>query len=67
MWRGVSHRPKIRAGGGNFLENGPGSIGAAIVDDDNFMGDFFELKFQVEMLNRRGNATLLVPRGNYYT
>jgi hypothetical protein len=43
------------------LEDGEGPVGAAIVDGDNFMGDFFELKLEVEMLNRGGNAALLVP------
>jgi hypothetical protein len=61
---GVLYGPKIRASGGNLLENGESPVGAPIVDDDNFMGDFFELKFEVEMLNRRGNATLLVPCGD---
>ena len=67
VWCRVLNRPKVGAGFGDLLEDGQGSVGAAIVDNDNFMGDFFKLKFEVEMLNRRGNATLLVPRGNHYT
>jgi len=67
VWCGVLDGPKIGAGGGKLLQNGEGLVGAAIVDDDNFMGDFFELKFEMKMLNRRGNSTLLVPCGNHYT
>ena len=64
MWCGVLDGPKIRAGVGKLLKNGEGPVGAAIVDNDNFMGDFFELKFEVEMLDRGSNATLLIPCGD---
>ena len=56
--------PKIGAGGGKLLQNGEGLVGAAIVDDDNFMGDFFQLKLEVEMLDRGSDATFLVPCGD---
>jgi hypothetical protein len=58
---GVLNRSKVGAGLGDLLENGQGSVGAAIVDDDNFVGDFFELKLEVEMLNRGSDAAFLVP------
>jgi hypothetical protein len=59
--RGVLNRSKVGAGFGDLLEDGQGSVGAAIVDNDNFMGDFFELKLEVEMLDRGSDAAFLVP------
>jgi hypothetical protein len=52
---------KVGAGFGDLLEDGQGSVGAAIVDDDNFMGDFFQVKLEVEMLDRGSDAAFLVP------
>ena len=61
---GILYGPKIRAGSGNLLKNGESPVGAAIVDDDNFVGDFFQLKLEVEMLDSGGNTALLVPCGD---
>ena len=46
------------------MKNWEGPVGAAIVDNDNFMGYIFQLKLEVEMLDRGGNTTLLVPCGD---
>src|SRR5437867_1457795 len=53
--------------GDTFLQRGenvPGSVGAAVVDHHDLVGNSVELQLQVEMLHGGRNTALLVPGGN---
>ena len=53
--------------GHTFLQRGenvPGSVGAAVVDHHDLVGNSVELQLQVEMLHGGRNTALLVPGGN---
>jgi hypothetical protein len=40
----------------SFSQNIPGIIGAAVVNDNDFMGNVVKAEFDVKMLDRRGDA-----------
>jgi hypothetical protein len=40
----------------------PGAISAAIIYNQNFMGDIVEPQFNVQLLNSRADATFLIAR-----
>ncbi len=55
-----------RAQHGDFfaqaLENAPGVVGRAVIDDHNFVWHIAQAKLEVEVLNRGGDATFFIPR-----
>src|SRR5699024_5132540 len=61
----VLHGAQSGNSGRFVLENVPGGIGAAVVDDDDLMGNAVELELGVEMLDGPGDTTFLVMRRNY--
>ena len=56
-------RGRIQAGG-FFLEDWPGAVFRAVVDDDDFMRDAAEVQFEVQVLYGGRDAVLLVACGN---
>ena len=49
---------------GFFLEDLPGAVFGAVVDDDDFVRDAAEVQLEMEMLDGRCDAAFLVTRGN---
>ena len=47
-----------------FGEDFPGVVGTAVIDDDDFVGNVVEAEFEVEVLDGRGDAPLLIARGD---
>jgi hypothetical protein len=46
------------------LEDGPGGVGGAVVDDEDLVGDGVEVEFEVEVLDGGGDAAFLVSGGD---
>src|SRR5437773_6920100 len=51
----------------SFRQNIPSIIGAAVVNNNDFMGNVVKAEFDVKMLDRRGDAFGFIARGNYDT
>ena len=49
-----------------FLENLPGAVGGAVVDDDDLVRDAAEFQLEVQVLDGGCDASFLVTRGNDY-
>ena len=49
---------------GFFLEDLPGAVGRAVVNDDDFMRHTAEFQFEVKMFDGGRNAALLVAGRN---
>ena len=49
---------------GFFLEDRPGAIFGAVVDEDDFLWDSAEVQLKMKMLDGRRDAAFLVARGN---
>jgi hypothetical protein len=49
---------------GFFLEDFPGAVGGAVVDDDDFVRDAAEFQFEVQMFDGGCNAAFFIPGGN---
>jgi len=45
-----------------LLQDRPGAVGRAVIHDNDFMGNPAQFKFQVQVLESRCDAALLVPR-----
>src|SRR5262245_10431550 len=51
----------------SFGQNSPGIISAAVVNNDDFMGNIVEAEFDVKMLDRGGDASGFIARRDYDT
>ena len=60
----VLHRPQLRNRGAQLLENFPGAVLAAVVDDNNFVRNIATPQLHVKMLHRDGDATFFIARRN---
>ena len=59
---GVLHRRQLRDPAAQVLENLPRRVRAAIVDDDDLVRNALQPQLEVQVLDRRRDAALLVPR-----
>jgi hypothetical protein len=47
-----------------FLEDGPGAVGGAVVDHDDFVRDAAEFQLEVKVLDGGGDAAFFVAGGD---
>jgi hypothetical protein len=51
---------------GLFLEDLPGAVSGTVVDDDDFVWDVAKIQFEVQVLDGRRDAPLLIACGDDY-
>ena len=60
----VLNRGELRQPGAQVRQQFPGGILAAVIYDDDFMGHIVQAQFEMQMLDGRADATLLIAGGD---